>query len=290
MEIVIVDDGSSDNTRKVIEQVTDERIRLITVKNGGAAAARNIAYKNSGGAYIIFFDADDHVNEHFVSSQYESMQGGTDIVVLSAWGRFYQDDLGTFVKEEVPQGEITFEAWINTYWYHCNPMTTPGRVIIPRPIIAAAGLWNTDLSLNDDMEFYTRIFLKAAKIRFNNNAVLYYRSGIEGLSSKKCGKEFQSLFNSIELSTGFVLNCYRDDQQIRRSCANMYQYVLYEVYPDDKPLQRAAKARIRDLGGSTYPYPAAGLTKFLLSVIGWKLAKRLKIKLKQLFTSRHADS
>ena len=60
LEIVVVDDGSTDNTKEVIEQIKDERVRYIKLaKNNGASYARNIGIKNAIGQFISFQDSDD---------------------------------------------------------------------------------------------------------------------------------------------------------------------------------------------------------------------------------------
>ncbi len=59
IEVIIVDDGSCDNTVSVIEKYNDERIKLIKKDNSGVSATRNIGIKNSNGDYCVFLDSDD---------------------------------------------------------------------------------------------------------------------------------------------------------------------------------------------------------------------------------------
>lgn len=58
-ECIVVDDGSSDNSCKIIEELHDERIRLIKKKNGGPSSARNFGLQYAKGEWIIYMDADD---------------------------------------------------------------------------------------------------------------------------------------------------------------------------------------------------------------------------------------
>lgn len=58
-EVIIIDDGSTDNTKEITEQFQDERIRYYYQPNGGPARARNRAIRESRGRYIAFLDADD---------------------------------------------------------------------------------------------------------------------------------------------------------------------------------------------------------------------------------------
>ena len=60
IELIIVDDGSTDNTKDIVESIDDIRIKYIFQKNSGAAEARNTGIKNAQGKYIAFQDSDDY--------------------------------------------------------------------------------------------------------------------------------------------------------------------------------------------------------------------------------------
>jgi glycosyltransferase involved in cell wall biosynthesis len=59
LEIIVVDDGSTDDTRVVIESIQDPRIKYYYKENGGAASARNLGLSNASGKYVAFLDSDD---------------------------------------------------------------------------------------------------------------------------------------------------------------------------------------------------------------------------------------
>lgn len=280
IEIVVVDDGSTDGTLNVIRGIDDRRIKSIASTNKGASAARNLAYQNSTGQYIIFFDADDLLPPDFIARQVNMINGRNDVIVLSGWGRFYNDDPGTFKKEEIPYQEIQLADWVNIYWYQGAPMTAPGRSLIPRQLVDKAGLWNEELSLNDDMEFYTRLFVKAQTILICNDALLHYRSGINGLSSHKSDKAYRSLLQSISLSINHILQAVDNDDQIKQSCANMLQGIIYELYPRHRELIGKAQKQIDGLAKPDLKFMAGGITKAMTSVFGWKLTKWIKLLLK----------
>lgn len=58
-EIVVVDDGSTDDSAEIVRQFRDERIRLIQKENGGVCSARNLGIRESKGEFVALLDADD---------------------------------------------------------------------------------------------------------------------------------------------------------------------------------------------------------------------------------------
>lgn len=74
LEIILVDDGSTDSSGKICDVYAnrDKRIRVVHKKNGGLSDARNRGLRKARGKYITFIDADDMVGEHFVESLFEA--------------------------------------------------------------------------------------------------------------------------------------------------------------------------------------------------------------------------
>ena len=282
IEIIIVDDGSSDGTFEIAEKYPDPRIKLFSFENGGAAVARNRAYMAASGTYILFFDADDYIGPTFLSEQFQRIADKNGAIVISAWGRFYNDDLQTFLLTEVKDEIITFKDWIKTYWYRADPMTNPGRILIPRHLIEEAGLWNETLTLNDDLEFYTRIFLRAKEIIINKNAIFYYRSGVSGLSSQKSAEAHQSLFHSISLSIRACLAHYKSDPSLYQSYANMLQSFIYLSYPHHRSLIALAEKDMKELVPADLEFQASGYTKIFVHLLGWKNTKIIKNSITKL--------
>jgi len=73
-EIVIVNDGSTDNSLQVLEEINDERIRLFSKENGGVSEARNYGVMHATGEWIFFLDADDDLYNNCLSVFYNLIQ------------------------------------------------------------------------------------------------------------------------------------------------------------------------------------------------------------------------
>ena len=70
LEILIINDGSTDNTLSICESYTDERIRIINQDNMGLSLARNVGIENANGEYLYFIDSDDFVDSDVIEYLY----------------------------------------------------------------------------------------------------------------------------------------------------------------------------------------------------------------------------
>ncbi|MCI2285479.1 glycosyltransferase [Colwellia sp. MSW7] len=78
-EIIIVDDGSKDNAKEVIDNIRDNRIRYIYQENGGGSKARNTGIDNAKGKYVAFLDSDDVFLPHHLETSLEVLEQGNNI-------------------------------------------------------------------------------------------------------------------------------------------------------------------------------------------------------------------
>jgi len=272
-EIIIVDDHSTDQTINIIKQIQDQRICLIHADHQGAAAARNQALSLAIGKYIIFFDADDWIPTNFLETQLSKLNSETDVVVCK-WGRFINNDVIEIeINQQQIQKDLDFREWILNYWDNNNSMTCPGRILIPRNLINHSIKWDESLSLNDDFQFFSQIFSQCNFIRYNDLSTFHYRSGINGLSSRKGKLAYISLYRSLTFGIDLALTKYPDDISVNKACANLLMSFIYETYPHHSVLITEAKIKIKQLGGANFPFPAGGKTKILIIFFGWKLVK-----------------
>lgn len=95
-EIIVVDDGSTDNTEEVVGTFTDPRIRYIRQNNAGVSVARNTGLAAATGEYITFLDADDRWRPTFVEKLYAVVSHDTQLVCAFA----------NFIRFEHPSGKI----------------------------------------------------------------------------------------------------------------------------------------------------------------------------------------
>jgi len=279
IEIIVVNDGSKDNSAEVLERYRSSGVKVIHQENRGQCAAANRAFAESRGEYIKFFDADDILSPGFIEAQMRRLSGLVDAVASARWGRFYNDDLKTFRLNENSQHvwrDMEPTEWLVRSWLYARPMMQCALFLLPRRLLEAAGLWDEKLSLINDFEFFARVLCGASEVLFCPEATLYYRSGMQtSLSAQKSRSARESECDSLLMGTAYVL-AKRQDALARRACANMCQDAIYTNYPHHPDLAARLRKRVEECGGADIQPAGGWYFGKLRHVIGWKLARRLQ--------------
>lgn len=158
VEIIIVDDCSTDNTMEVVSTLTDPRIRYILCdSNGGAGAARNIGMKQAKGEWIAFLDSDDEYLLTRLSKQVDVFQSlsPTPGLVFTNYMEIGENKT-LHVHAGVPSGFIDaskkFPASV-----HCTP---PSSWMIAKEIVETVGFFDEELRTMEDLDYFLRIVEK----------------------------------------------------------------------------------------------------------------------------------
>ena len=251
IELIIVDDGSTDNSLSKVRKFTDDdRIILISQTNRGAAAARNTAFKASHGDYIMYMDADDYIDLNKIELQVKTLMrvGDADAIASSCWD-FFNSDLT----------EATFPAY-NIYKSYTRPvdmlaeMLNSGEMmqtscwLTPRHIIEKTSGWDERISINDDGVFFTKVLMRASTVIFCPDAYVYYRRGHPSLSTTNiyCDTKVSALLLSYEEQTRELLSG-ASSQELKNGLARLFSLVMCKAeYNSDT--YNAARKDIERLG------------------------------------------
>ena len=275
-EIIIVDDGSIDNTLEIARKSKKENVKIIKQTHAGASAARNRAFRESSGDFIQYLDADDLLAPDKIERQINLLGNpNSKYIAACEWGRFLKSPKTTnFIPDPVWE-DMGSVDWLICSW-EGGGMMHPAAWLITRKIAEKAGPWDETLSLNDDGEYFCRVLLASQGAKFCWGARTYYRSGLtSNLASSKSHKAWESAFHALELCTKNLLS-KENSSRTRHACATAFQEFVYTTYPNASGLIKKAEEKVRRFGGTNLKPPGGLIFRILSNIIGWKSTRRLQ--------------
>lgn len=174
LEIILVDDGSTDNSRHICDEYAarDNRINVIHKENGGLSEARNVGIDIFKGEYITFIDSDDFVHNGYIQRLYDLLIGGEADISVIGQQKFSSSNE---IKEHEKDSNIKYFTGISAIadmWYQKNILTS-----------AWGKLYNKSLfheirypvgKLYEDLATTYRLFYLAKKIVYSSEILYYY--------------------------------------------------------------------------------------------------------------------
>lgn len=153
-EIVVVDDGSTDATRRVVAEFADQGIKFIQQNNMGAGAARNKGIRETSGEFIAFLDADDLWLENKTLLQINYMTSHPEAALVSGYARWWNVAKNRVrITGRVPKSLRSLRREIVVR----NVIGNPSMVMIRRSALAEVGLFNEKIRWGQDWELWQRL-------------------------------------------------------------------------------------------------------------------------------------
>ena len=185
IEIIAVDDGSTDHSLQILKEYeqSDERVRVFSQKNQYAGAARNLGLTKAKGEYVLFLDSDDFFEADLIKDTYSIAKANkADLLLFGA--RYYENDTGkyrggkSFVKEQLSPFKHPFSYKECSKYLYQLTTACPWTKIYRREFILETGLQFQPLRNSNDVFFVNSALAMAKRITTLNKPLVNYRVGL----------------------------------------------------------------------------------------------------------------
>ncbi|TIM26974.1 MAG: glycosyltransferase [Mesorhizobium sp.] len=281
VEIVVVDDGSTDQSGSIIHSYAD---RLIGIRhsNQGLPRSRNAGVARSRGEYLLFLDCDDLIAPDTVAALLAAVKEGPDTVACCKWRTLVQKN-GAWIAEasEVPfplPHPDPLAGWLLGQWIPCCSF------LWPRKLFNRLGGFDGELTTNEDGDLMYRALLRGTRLAVARGGESYYRRhGTNALSMSRdifSEHRVRSSMRAFEkLETELHQHDLWDSYKIPLGIA--YQMLAHRAFSARTDLAREALERGVRLAGKRAVSPTR-LGRVLVRLIGMERKERTARALAQL--------
>ena len=213
IEVVCIDDGSTDSSAKILSEYSwrDKRVQVISQANSGVSAARNAGLKAARGEFVFFIDPDDWIaSEETLSSLYWSAK---DHGALASCGKFIEVVVGEDGSRETPLQTITSwgdnfsgfdipnEGWVSYRDYQFDYGWI--RFMYDRHMLVSNGHWFSDRKFYEDPLWFTRVMDSIGEFWATRTPAYCYRRGYKSssLSNERIVDLFRGMTDILEFAT-----------------------------------------------------------------------------------------
>lgn len=247
LELLLIDDGSTDNSNKICKKFSliDKRVKYLKKDNGGVSSARNMGLKVATGDFIAFVDSDDYVEENMFELLINNLiSNKADIAICNL---FYEDinkkiiyrfdhKNSMFDKTDYPELSY-YKKCISGYV--CNKLYSKKIIYNDNNSFIR---FNTDITIAEDDLFNYKLLEKNKFIKYiyindklyhyviNENSATNCTFNLNKLSYFKAKNEEIDILNNLKISSDFLMADYVINQIKSYYFANKNQVILNEEY------------------------------------------------------------
>lgn len=230
VELIVVDDGSSDETLTVLRSIKDPRVLVIHTSNNGVSSARNTGLRLASGRYVTFIDADDYISTDYLEILLFHAQEGHDLVISEA---FDVDADGAVIGGKTTRE--TASICVGDAYDFDAPYahTTVWGCLYERGLIEGLA-FPIDLSVGEDTLFFHKALLGArSPIHISFKGYYYVRSATSTMESRSAAGYYDEAIAWARVAELFDGNVKAGRQALSISVKHAAEGVLMAPHVGD---------------------------------------------------------
>jgi len=272
-ELIIINDGSTDETLDLISSIEDCRIKIFSYENRGVSTARNRGISQATGDFITFLDADDLWTPDKLELQFKTLQKHPEAGVVYSWTLVVQENS----QRLCPGVSASFEGNVYQYLLVDNFIASGSNLMLRRQVVELIGRFDPDLKYGEDWEYWLRVALHFSFVAVPKPQVLYRQSLTTASSNIK------------QMEDGMILVHERAFQIAPRELKFLKRQSLSFIYRYSVKLYLARGSEIRDFNCACNKFSKA-IRLYPKSLLGKETQKLLfKIFLMKLLSPKVAN-
>ena len=216
IEIIIINDGSTDNSKNIIEKyaIKDDRIKIINKKNGGLCSSRNEGIKNSSGEYILHVDGDDILPLDICEEYISLIKKNPDIdIIESNFILFYEEQEKKIINKIKIKKEImmTSQEYLEQKYFTGKGTISIWGKLIKSSLYKEHDIYHPlDFSLAEDGCTFGKLLINSKKIIITPKIGYYYRQNLNSMTAKKKVLDINQYKRAFEnIKEYFLLSNYK---------------------------------------------------------------------------------
>ena len=251
-EVIVIDDGSTDQSLEVAKTFENKSITIISQPNSGVSTARNNGVKIAKHPYICFLDADDWWHPTFLEEMKQLITDFPDAGIYGSGYYIVKHGQERIAPIGVPQG---FERGIIDYCEVyaktlCMPLWT-GAVIVPKNIFDEEGGFKSQLKLGEDFDLWIRIVLKHQVILINK-PLAYYNQDVDVNNRGVAVHKTYSPVNHFIFNLDYLYDSEKNNHRLKILLDKLRVYILLK-YRMQRAFPKEYNAEIKKVDFSVQP-------------------------------------
>ena len=195
-ELLIIDDGSTDHTKRNIKEFQDPRIKYFYQENQGVSAARNQGLRHMSGEYFCFLDADDYLPSGSIEPRYRKLEQFPEIDFLDGKVKIFDRNF----EKMLDQWEPSFQGEPLNQLLNLSGSCFWGLTWMIRRKANKIYHFNENLTHGEDLLFYIDLALDGGTYDYTEEEVLHYRKGHPSAMKNLSGLEngYHLIYHSLK--------------------------------------------------------------------------------------------